>query len=80
MTRNALAPRMPTGFVRLQQASPVTIAMRLTPSAPFDAVRAFYAGCVQAGWVEPSMIASGRLEQMLDAFEKLTLGPWARMV
>jgi len=72
---------MPTSFVRLQQAShPVTGTMRLTPSAPFDAMRALYAAWVQAGWVKPSIIASGRLEQMLDALEKLTLGPLARVV
>jgi len=54
--------------------------MRLIPSAPFDAVRALHAGWVRAGWVKPSIIASGRLERMLDALEKLTLGPLARRV
>ena len=81
MTCNALAPWTPTTFVAPQQAShSVMASMRLTPSAPFDAVRALHAGWVQAGWVKPSIIASGRLERMLDVLEKLTLGPLARRV
>jgi len=81
MTCNALAPCVPTSFVGPLQAShSVAISMRLTPSAPFDAVRDLYAGWVRAGWVKPSIIASGRLERMLDALEKVTLGPFARRV
>jgi len=72
---------MATPFAGPREANhAVTLPTRLTPSAPFDAVRAFYAGCVNAGWVKPSMIASARLERMLDALEKITLGPWARRV
>jgi hypothetical protein len=44
----------------------------------FDALRAVYAGWVHAGWIAPSIIASGRLERHLDTLEKLALGPWAR--
>jgi len=81
MTCNALAPWTPATFVGTQQAShSVMASMRLIPSAPFDAVRALHAGWVRAGWVKPSIIASGRLERMLDALEKLTLGPLARRV
>jgi hypothetical protein len=43
-------------------------------------MRAIHAGLVQTGWIEPSIIASGRLEQMLDALEKRALGPLARSV
>ena len=49
-------------------------------SMPFDALRACYAGWVRAGWIAPSLIASGRLERLLDFLEKLALGPWARRV
>ena len=52
--------------------------MRLALSLPFEAMRASYAGWVQAGCIKPSIIASGRLERALDALEKLTLGPLAR--
>jgi hypothetical protein len=52
----------------------------LAPSMLFDAMRAFHAGWVRAGWIAPSIIASGRLERMLDFLEKLALGPWARRV
>ena len=81
MTCNALEPWTPTTVVGPQQSShSVMPSMRLTPSTPFDAVRALHAGWVQAGWAKPSIIASGRLERMLDALEKLTLGPLARRV
>jgi hypothetical protein len=52
----------------------------LASSMPFDALRACHARWVRAGWIAPSIIASGRLELRLDILEKLVLGPWARRV
>jgi hypothetical protein len=54
--------------------------VRLALSIPFDAMRAIHAGKVRAGWIEPSIIGSGRVERTLDALEKLALGPLARRV
>jgi len=45
---------------------------------PFDAMRWQYAGAVMAGLAQRSIVASGKLEQALDALEKLILGPLAR--
>ena len=45
---------------------------------PFDAIRWQYAGAVMAGLAQRSIVASGKLEQALDALEKLILGPLAR--
>jgi hypothetical protein len=54
MTCNALAPCMPTIVPgRHNNSYPVTPSMLLTPYAPFDTVRALYAGWVRAGWVKP---------------------------
>ena len=39
-------------------------------------MRARYAACVQTDWIEPSIIASGRLVRMLDSLEKLAPGRW----
>ena len=75
MICNAFAPRTSP-----QASHHVVASVRLALSIPFDAMRANHAGWVQAGWIEPSIIASGRLERMLDALEKLTLGPLARRV
>ncbi len=46
--------------------------------APFDAMRAQYAGAVQAGLVPRSLLASAQFERSLDSLEKLCLGPLAR--
>jgi hypothetical protein len=68
-------------FDGLQKAGhPVVAWVRIASSLPFDAIRAHHAAWVQAGWIEPSIIASGQLERMLGSFEKLSLGPWARRV
>ena len=81
MSCDALALRMPVAFSGLQQASHPGVALvRIASSMPFDAMRANHAALVQAGWIEPSIIASGRLERMLNAVEKLALGPLARRV
>jgi hypothetical protein len=45
---------------------------------PFDAMRFQYAGAVIAGLAQRSIIASGKLEQVLDTLERLVLGPLAR--
>jgi hypothetical protein len=45
---------------------------------PFDMAREQYAQLVRWGWIERSLLASARFNQMLNALEKLTLGPWAR--
>lgn len=76
----ALAPRTPVIFARLPATHPVVAFVRLVSSALFDVVRVNHAGWVQVGWIEPSIIASGRLERMLDTLEKLALGPLARRV
>mgnify|MGYP006955963417 FL=1 len=47
-------------------------------AAPFDALRFQYACVVQAGLLQRSIVASGRLERALDTLEKSTLGPLAR--
>ena len=47
---------------------------------PFDALRAQYAGAVQAGFIERSLLASGRVERALAGLEQFVLGPWARRV
>jgi hypothetical protein len=81
MTCDALALRTPVAFFELQQAGhPVETFVRIASSIVFDATRANHAAMVQAGWIEPSIIASGRLERMLNTFEKLALGPLARRV
>ena len=49
-------------------------------SLPFDAMRTQYAAAVNAGLVERSMLASGRLERTLAKLEQLALGPFARRV
>lgn len=53
---------------------------KIALSLPFDAVRAQYAGAVSAGFIERSMIASGRFERALGTIEHLMLGPLARRV
>lgn len=55
-------------------------AGKTTLSLPFDAVRAQYAGAVSAGFIERSLIASGRFERALGSIEQLVLGPLARRV
>jgi hypothetical protein len=45
---------------------------------PFDIAREQYAQSVRWGWIERSLLASARFNQMLVAMEKLMLGPWAR--
>jgi hypothetical protein len=47
---------------------------------PFDALRAQYAGAVRAGFIERSLLASGRVERALAVLEQFVLGPWARRV
>lgn len=59
----------------------LTRARRATQSclcAPFDAMRAQYAGAVQVGLATRSLLASGQFERSLDSLEKLCLGPLAR--
>jgi len=82
MTCNALAQRStPVTFAGSQQASHAVVAsVRHSAAMPFDAIRAMHAGWVQAGWIEPSIIGSGRFEWMLDTLEKAALGPLARRV
>lgn len=46
--------------------------------APFEAMRAQYAGAVQAGLAPRSLLASGQFERSLDSLERLCLGPLAR--
>lgn len=53
-------------------------AMQTCLCAAFDAMRAQYAGAVQAGLVPRSLLASAQLERSLDRLEKLCLGPLAR--
>ncbi len=45
---------------------------------PFDIAREQYAQSVRWGWIERSLLASARFNQLLNALEKLTLGPFAR--
>jgi hypothetical protein len=45
---------------------------------PFDIAREQYAQSVRWGWTQRSLLASARFNQMLNALEKLMLGPWAR--
>ena len=45
-----------------------------------DLARAQYAGAVQAGLIERSLLASAAFERQLGLLERLTLGPWARTV
>lgn len=45
---------------------------------PFDMARAQYAQSVRWGWIERSLLASARFNQMLVTMETLMLGPWAR--
>ena len=81
MTCDALPLRTPMAFCRLRKAGhPVVAWVRIASSVPFDGIRANHAAWVQAGWIEPSIIASGQLERMLNSFEKLALGPLARHV
>jgi hypothetical protein len=47
-------------------------------AVPFDAMRFQYAGVVMAGLAQRSILASGKLEQAIDALEKMILGPLAR--
>lgn len=47
-------------------------------AAPFEAMRAHYAGAVMAGLVPRSLLASALFEHTLDALEKFCLGPLAR--
>jgi hypothetical protein len=49
-------------------------------AAPFDLVRSEYAVGVQCGVIERSILASAAFERGLGAFERLTLGPFARSV
>lgn len=45
---------------------------------PFDVAREQYAKAVRAGLIERSLLASANFGRMMNALEKLTLGPWAR--
>jgi hypothetical protein len=45
---------------------------------PFDIARDQYAWAVRAGLIERSLLASAQFGQTLNAWERLTLGPWAR--
>lgn len=47
---------------------------------PFDSLRAQYAGAVQAGFIERSLLASARFERALARLERFVLGPLARRV
>jgi hypothetical protein len=47
-------------------------------AAPFEALRFQYASAVAAGLAQRSLLASGRLEQVIDRLERLILGPLAR--
>lgn len=82
MTCTALAQRsIPATFAGSQLAShAVAASVRHAAAIPFDAMRVIHAGWVQAGWVESSIIGSGRFERMLDTLEKVALGPLARRV
>lgn len=53
-------------------------ATELCLSAPFEALRAQYAGAVQAGLAPRSLLASAEFERALDKLEKLCMGPLAR--
>ncbi len=55
-----------------------TSAGRGLLAMPFDALRFQYTSAVVAGLVQRSLLASAKLEQALDALEKLALGPLAR--
>ena len=49
-------------------------------AVPFDLVRCEYAAGVQCGIIQRSILASAAVERGLGAFERLTLGPFARSV
>jgi CO dehydrogenase/acetyl-CoA synthase beta subunit len=58
---------------------PVAVLARTTwPGLPFDALRAQYAGAVQAGFIARSLLASARFERALAGLERLVWGPLAR--
>lgn len=66
---------IPPYLASLAQARDAT---QIRLCAPFDAMRAHYAGAVQAGLVPRSLLASAQFERSLDHLEKLCLGPLAR--
>jgi len=71
----------PALFRRHARAAPgpaVLDAAQALLTAPFDALRFQYAGAVTAGLLQRSLLASGRMERMLDSLERLILGPLAR--
>jgi hypothetical protein len=47
---------------------------------PFDAMRAFHANAVRAGWIRSSMLEARDFEHAVDALERAALGPLARRV
>lgn len=51
-----------------------------TLALPFDIAREQYAKAVQLGLIQSSVLAGRDFAVTLDAFEKATLGPWARRV
>lgn len=53
-------------------------ASRAWIGLPFDALRAQYAGAVQAGFIARSLLASARFERALARLEQFVWGPLAR--
>ena len=47
---------------------------------PFEVTKAQYTRAVQHGLIERSLLQSTHFFQFLNAFEKLSLGPFARQV
>lgn len=71
-------PAAPWSHRPRRQAQPGTALAAPMQALAFDAVRHRYARAVTAGLTPRSLIASGRLERMLDALETMALGPLAR--
>jgi hypothetical protein len=47
---------------------------------PFDTARVLHAAAARSGLIQSSILESRDFERVLVAFEKRTLGPWARHV
>lgn len=62
-------------FILAENLAVAIQAGKAALSLPFDAVRAQYAGAVNAGFIQHSMIASGKFERALGSIEQLALGP-----
>ena len=70
----SLAPDQGPLICNLSDAASRVLAM------PFDSLRALHAMAVQWGLVRRSLLATRDVENLLDMFGKLTLGPLARRV